>query len=62
MPSAKIVSFLVVMPFLLGFDVWTKDLARSIPKGEEISVIHGWVSLVHASAGGVDPHAVDAQK
>jgi len=47
-PSAKVVSFLAVTPFLLGFDVWTKDRARELQAGEQVEVIHGWVSLIHA--------------
>ncbi len=47
-PSKKIVSFLLVTPFLLGFDVWTKDRARDIPAGESVEIVQGWLSFIHA--------------
>lgn len=38
-----------LLPTLLGFDFWTKDqVAQHLPVGGEITVIDGWVSILHA--------------
>ena len=45
----KFVWFICLMPTLLGFDFWTKEVvnARILP-GDEIPVLNGWLSFVHA--------------
>ena len=45
----KFVWFICLMPTLLGFDFWTKEVvnARILP-GEEVTVFQGLLSFVHA--------------
>lgn len=46
--------FLLLTPTLLGFDLWTKDkVVESLGYRDEISLIDGWLSFVHAENPGV---------
>lgn len=40
--------FLLVSPLLFGFDWCTKEAARSLPIGGQISVVPGWLAWTHA--------------
>jgi signal peptidase II len=40
--------FGVTLPVLFGFDWCTKEAARSLPLGDEVSVLPGWLSWTHA--------------
>ena len=40
--------FLAVFPALFGFDWCTKEAARSLPVGGEVSVVPGWFAFLHA--------------
>src|SRR5687768_9340497 len=44
----KVFWFLATFPTLFGFDWGTKELARGLPVGGEITVVPGWVSWFHA--------------
>lgn len=44
----------ISLPALFGFDFWSKSWVRSnLPVGEEIQVVDGWVSLLHAENPGM---------
>ena len=47
--SGKMVWFVVLLPTLVGFDWGTKSLVNhNLAVGEEIQVIEGWLSWLHA--------------
>jgi signal peptidase II len=44
----KLFWFLAVCPMLFGFDWCTKEAARSLPVGGQVSVVPGWMAFQHA--------------
>lgn len=53
--TRKWMAFLIVLPTLFGFDVWSKDAARQLPVGGQVSVLDTeWVSLAWLHAENPD--------
>lgn len=44
----KVFWFATLTPMLFGFDWWTKEAARGLPLGDQVSVLPGFLAWTHA--------------